>query len=252
MHSRAEATPGLVWVPELRGAGERLALDDASSRYVARVCRARVGEEVQLTDGAGAWASTRVLETRPRVTLEIERLEHSARERTSVLLCGPPEGDRADWMIEKLAELGVSVFQPIDCKRGVWDRFEQRRERWERLAMAGLRQARTLYLLEIRPPLPLEEALTGLPPGCAGTVASLGGARAGGEEVPEAPIVAGAVGPAPGFSTRELEAMNTRGWKPIALSSNRLRTETAALAWAAWWASRTFSGAAESEIRPKS
>ena len=252
MHSRAEATPGLVWVPELRGPGERLTLDDAASRYVARVCRARTGEDVQLTDGAGGWASTRVLETRPHVTLEVERVEHTPRERLSILLCGVPEGDRADWMIEKLAELGVGVFQPIDCKRAVWDRFEHRRERWERLAMSALRQARARYLLEIRRPLPLDEALAGLPPGCGGTVATPEGAPAGASELPETQVVAGAVGPAPGFSSREREAMSSRAWSPISLSENRLRTETAAMAWAAWWAARTASGAISGELRPES
>ena len=44
------------------------------------------------------------------------------------------------------------------------------------------------------------------------------------------------VGPAGGLSEREKAAAATYGLAPIALSGNRLRTETAAMAWSAWWA----------------
>src|SRR5262245_9027471 len=155
MRSPAEVTPGLVWVPELVDPGHRLTLDSEASRYVARVCRARAGEQVQITDGAGGWAATRVLETRPHVTLEIERVEHTPRIRSAHLLCGPPEGERGDWMVEKLAELGVHVLSPVHCERATWDRFEQRRERWERLALAALRQSRSRFLMAIQSPQPL-------------------------------------------------------------------------------------------------
>jgi len=239
MPSPAEVTPGLVWVPELADPGHRIALDPESSRYVARVCRARVGEQVQLTDGAGGWAATRVLDTRPHVTLEIERIERTPRARSAHLLCGVPEGERGDWMVEKLAELGVHVLQPIDCERAAWDRFEQRRERWDRLALAALRQSRSRFRMAIQTPMPLVAALEALPAGHVGVVAAQGGRPAGVEPVPGAAIVAGAVGPSPGFSPRERDAFEGRGWGRIALAGNRLRTETAALAWAAWWARGT-------------
>jgi 16S rRNA U1498 N3-methylase RsmE len=45
------------------------------------------------------------------------------------------------------------------------------------------------------------------------------------------------VGPAAGFEDEEWALLKVSGFEPIGLSWNRLRTETAALAWASWWAS---------------
>ena len=45
----------------------------------------------------------------------------------------------------------------------------------------------------------------------------------------------GAIGPAGGFTAGELERLRSVGFEPIRLSDGRLRTETAALAWAARW-----------------
>jgi RsmE family RNA methyltransferase len=45
-----------------------------------------------------------------------------------------------------------------------------------------------------------------------------------------------AVGPAAGFSAEEIRALEDGGFEPVRLAGTRLRTETAALAWAAWWA----------------
>jgi len=45
------------------------------------------------------------------------------------------------------------------------------------------------------------------------------------------------IGPAEGVDDRERGLLEARGFKPISLGESRLRSETAAMAWAAWWAS---------------
>src|SRR5262249_20296974 len=146
---------------------------------------------------------------------------------------GPPEGERGDWLVEKLAELGISEFRRVECARARWSR-PSREARWERLAMAALRQSRAAWKMAIRPPMPLARALEGLPAGPrwladpAGAWAQAPGAAAG------APA-AGAIGPSPGFSEEERGALLSAGFTPVRLAPARLRTETAALALAALW-----------------
>jgi len=53
-----------------------------------------------------------------------------ARGDRAIVACGAPEKDRADWLVEKLAELGVSELQPLECARGGWERFAARRDRF--------------------------------------------------------------------------------------------------------------------------
>lgn len=238
MHSRAEAAPGFVRVVDLPGPGGRVTLDSEDSRYVARVCRAKPGERLHLTDGFGGLATARVLETGPRVRAEVETLDRATREREALLLCGAPEGERADWMVEKVAELGLAVFQPVDCERANWERAERRFERWQRVAAAALRQSRARFLLELRRPMPLTQAIAGLPSSSSRFLASPEGVAGGMVPTPRAGLTLGMVGPAAGLTSGERSSLEASGFRPIALSGNRLRTETAAIAWTGWWAAR--------------
>lgn len=231
----AEAAPSLLVVEDLPGVGRRITLPEDESHYLTRVCRARPGDRVSATDGRGALAALRMVEGGRAAVVEVEACERSERTRVAWVLSGPPEGERGDWMVEKLAELGVAVFQPLDCERGGWERMRGRAERWRRLAVAALRQSRRRFLLEIREPLPVGQALAGLP--------ALGGRWLGDPAGPAAATMAppvsgpafGLIGPSAGLSASERESAAGSGFAAICLSDSRLRTETAALAWACWW-----------------
>jgi 16S rRNA (uracil1498-N3)-methyltransferase len=240
MHSPAEAAPSIVLVPELPASGARFALPENESHYLTRVCRAREGDRASATDGRGALATVRLVSRDHPAMVEVETITHTRRTRSAWVMAGAPDGDRGDWMVEKLAELGVAVFQPVECERGAWQRMGSRTERWGRLAVAALRQSRRPFLLEIRPPVPLAQALEQLPeeePGKAGRwIADAGGER-GSHFAPSAGGTAvGLIGPPAGFTALERSAATDKSFAPISLSNGRLRTETAALAWACWWA----------------
>jgi 16S rRNA (uracil1498-N3)-methyltransferase len=228
----ADAAPSHVWADRLGEPGTLLTLDEDESRYLSRVCRAHAGEHTTLTDGRGALARARLVEVGRTVQVEIERLERVTRERTAEVWCGAPEGQRADWLIEKLAEFGVSVLQPVDCVRSEWSGFDRRVERWRRLALAGLRQSRGAWLLEIRTPRPIGKCEA--PAGALRFLADPEGLKPGG--IPgRGSSAIGLIGPAEGFDPAEKSRALSAGFQPIKLASNRLRCETAALAWAAWW-----------------
>jgi len=147
---------------------------------------------------------------------------------------GPPEGERGDWLVEKLAELGVSVFQPVDCERGRWSAGPGGEARWHRLATAALKQSRRRFRMNVLPARPLA-AVAGELPGGARFLADPGGSPAGGWPPPGVGASIGLVGPSQGLSPAEREFGAGLGFEPIRLSDGRLRAETAAVAWAAWW-----------------
>ena len=240
----AEAAPSLLLVEDLPGVGRRVALPEDESHYLTRVCRARPGDRVSATDGRGAFATLRMVEGGREAMVEVESHVRSERTRVAWVLSGPPEGERGDWMIEKLAELGVAVVQPLDCERGGWERMKGRAERWRRLAVAALRQSRRRFLLEIREPLTFAEALGGLPAGGGRWLGDPAGTGASAMSSPGAGLAIGLIGPAGGLSESEREAVAQGGFVPICLSDSRLRTETAALAWACWWSGAVSRGPA--------
>jgi 16S rRNA (uracil1498-N3)-methyltransferase len=225
-----------VWAEDLARPGATLTLADGESRYVARVCRARPGESISLTDGRGGWASGRVETLSPRVVIAVDRVEHSVRQRRAILLCGAPEGQRFDWVIEKLAELGVAMIRPVHCRRAAWTESAVRLERWARLARSALQQSLGRFELVVEPPLALEAAVDASSTASLGVLAEIGGRPARDVLAPSTGDLVGLVGPADGLTEQEKRFVTARGFHAMSLSENRLRTETAAVAWGAWWA----------------
>jgi 16S rRNA (uracil1498-N3)-methyltransferase len=231
----ADAAPSFLLVAELPSAGARLMLPEDESHYLTRVCRGRAGERATVTDGRGGLASARVLELGRRVVVEVESCERATPARSAWVLAGAPEAARGDWMVEKLAELGVTVFQPIDCERGSWERMRGRADRWGRLAVAALRQSRRRFLMEVRGPRPLADALADLPAGAGAWLADMAGPAAATVSPPRQGVAVGLVGPAAGLAPGEKVTAQAMRFQLISLSDSRLRAETAALAWASWW-----------------
>ena len=233
------AAPGLVYVPDLAACGETVLLSAAESHYVARVCRARAGDALEATDGLGRLALLRVASTGPRVGASVERVRSVPRPGHAWALCGAPEGQRAAWLVEKLAELGVARLTPLECSRGRWGGWGRTGPRLERVAIAAMRQSRSPHRIEIDPPAMIAPALAGLPPGSERWIANEGGESAtpGGDR----PVI-GAVGPASGFTAAEQEEFQAAGFRPLRLAAGRLRAETAAVAWASLWAASRRPG----------
>jgi 16S rRNA (uracil1498-N3)-methyltransferase len=233
MPSRADGAPSWLYLPELGAPGTEIELGADESHYVTRVCRMRDGERAQATDGRGAVATLTLLSTRGAARARVESSVRAAPARRGGLLCGAPEGGRADWMVEKLAELGLERLVLVDCARSAWP-GSARQERLDRLAVAGLRQSRRAWKLSIEGPTPLARAIASLPPETGRWLASEGGPR--GTPPPGAGSNVGAVGPAEGFDASEESRLLGEGFRPMALADGRLRCETAAVAWSAWWA----------------
>lgn len=231
---RPEAAPSLVRVDAFAERGAEFELSAEESHYVARVCRARAGEEISATDGLGHLARLVILELERVVRVRMESVADVPRTRRSIVCCGAPEGDRGDWLIEKLAELGVSVFRPIDTSRAKWQTKSARLERWRRLAWAALRQSRGTWVMEIEPPSLWSDVMASLPRDGDRWLADPEGPRPTRQAAKEISI--GVIGPASGFTESERASWIDSGFKAMCLAESRLRAETAALCWAAWWA----------------
>jgi 16S rRNA (uracil1498-N3)-methyltransferase len=230
-----DAVPAFVWVERLVAPGAHLTLDDTAAHHVVRVCRARAGDSLVVTDGVGGLARCRVARIAPTVMLEVERVDREERESTAALLCGAPEGQRFDWVVEKLAELGVARVRPVHTSRSRWARAAVRPERWRRVAVAALEQSRGRFLVEVSEPQDLDEALASEIPFEVGVLMDVGGAIPSGVQPATEGSTLGVVGPSEGFTDSERAALLDQGLVAIALSASRLRTETAAVAWGAWW-----------------
>ena len=195
-------------------------LDDDSEHHLRRVLRLREGEVVSVTDGDGRWRLTSIVLSPNSLFLD-PTSEVFADERQPYpfqLAVAIPKGDRLDWLVQKVTELGADRIVLLHAERSIvrWkpDRAAKHLVRLQRIADEACRQSRRVRRLNVEGPV---DAHTVLP---SYIVAEPGGRRIapGDRSV--------AVGPEGGWSPSELDAAQDR----VDLGSNILRTETAAIA----------------------
>lgn len=210
-------------------------LDGPEAHHLAGVCRVRPGDAVCLFNGAGHEYPARIAAVSKRtVTLEVLGVETPPRELGFRLeVAAPlPKGDRAQFLVEKLTELGATRYVPLLTERSVVQPRESKRDKLERWVIEASKQCGRNILMEIGMPAPWASYAAGadLPP--QRLVAHVG-AELNSERLGRAAGIAVAVGPEGGFTDPEIAAARAAGWQVIGLGPRVLRVETAAMTLAA-------------------
>ncbi len=202
----------------------------AEAHHLAVVCRLRPGDAVCLFNGDGHQYPARIEEiSRREVSLEVLGVEGPARELPFRLeIAAPlPRGDRAQFLLEKLTELGVTSFTPLRTARSVVHPRETKLDKLQRHVIEASKQCGRNVLLQVRPMLEWEVFCRSaeLP-----TRRILG--HPGGEKWCQEPFVdtVAAVGPEGGFTDEEVSLARAAGWRVLDLGPRILRVETAAIA----------------------
>ena len=205
-------------------------LPGSLAHYLGRVLRVRVGQEIELFDGAGYLALGMVQRVeRGGVVLRVaEGTRLPRRGLRLVVGVAPPKGPRAEWLVEKLTEVGVDTIVWLLTRRSVTTPEPQSNKvsRWLRLADAAAAQCGRADVPALVGPESLE-AFMARDLGPHRFVADPSGGSLSGE----APLGRAAllVGPEGGFTPVELREAGERGYTPLSLGHTILRTETAAL-----------------------
>jgi 16S rRNA (uracil1498-N3)-methyltransferase len=92
------------------------ALDEQDRHHLVRVLRLRAGERVVACDGAGSWRLCAVTDDGGLDPMSEVVIEPPPLEVVSVWLPAL-KGDRAEWAIAKLTELGVDEIGLLGCER---------------------------------------------------------------------------------------------------------------------------------------
>lgn len=196
---------------------DRPELDDDDRHHLARVLRLRPGDPLTVCDGAGGWRAARfgaVVEPCGPV-VAVPRAEPAV-----TVAFAPVKGDRPEWVVQKLTEVGVDRIIGFTAERSVvrpdGERSERTVGRWRRVAREAAMQSRRCHL-------PAVEGVWAF-----ADVVALGGVSladaGGGPPSLAAPVVA--VGPEGGWAERELAC----GAPRVRVAANVVRAETAAVA----------------------
>ena len=203
-------------------------LEGPEAHHLAAVRRFAAGDAVTLFNGDGNEYPARVLDAgKKRVTVQVTAIHSPARELGFALHIASalPKGDRGDFLIEKLTELGVTDFTPLLTERGVVKADGTKAEKLRRAVLEASKQCGRNVLMRVHPPARWLDwcgrqrgrrliahpgrAVHAIPPPGAATVA---------------------IGPEGGFTEAEVQAGVAAGWERLSLGPRVLRVETAALA----------------------
>jgi 16S rRNA (uracil1498-N3)-methyltransferase len=207
----------------------RVELTGPEAHHLATVCRLRPGDAVCLFNGDGREYPAAVLEVgRRTVAVQINGVAAPPREiGHRVEVAAPlPKGDRAQFLVEKLTELGATAFVPLQTSRSVVQPGEAKLEKLQRHVIEASKQCGRNLLMQVEPPIswPAYCARADLP--ALRILAHPGGS---GDPWPAHGDVTLAVGPEGGFTQDEIDSASAAGWKQVDLGPRILRVETAAI-----------------------
>jgi 16S rRNA (uracil1498-N3)-methyltransferase len=207
------------------------------AHHARDVLRLREGDRVELFTSDGQTASATLTSVTPAtVVAEVLTVrEHPPAAIELTIASAVPKAARADWMIEKLSELGVARFIPLMTERSVvHPEGKGKLQRWQRLAAEAAKQSRRPGVMQIAPLTLLKDLLD---TSNNTTIAPL---STGADSLPLSSILNSLsssftllIGPEGGWSDAELALFRELHLTAITLGATILRVETAAVAAAA-------------------
>lgn len=217
------------------GIGDTVTISGAEAHHAAVVRRVRVGEEVTVGDGRGAWLSA-VVET-----VEPKRVDVRVTARAAVPAASPrlvlaqalAKGDRDELAVQAATELGVDEIVPWQAARSVsrWDAAKAAKgiARWQSIVREAAKQAHRAWVPAVLAPVSTTALVT-----LAATsrvvvlepTASIALARIE-IDVDDGRDLVLVVGPEGGIAPEELDALAAAGATLVRLGDTVLRTSTA-------------------------
>lgn len=213
-------------------AGGRITLTGAEAHHAAVVRRVRVGEEVTVGDGRGAWGRGEVVHVEPKhVEIVLREVSHEAPATPRIVLVQAlAKTDRDELAVQAATELGVDEIIPWQAARSVsrWDATKAVKgvARWQSIVREAAKQSHRAWVPRVSAPL-----------STAGLVAR-GGALVVLEPTGAEPLstqrweaadteILLVVGPEGGISEDELRLFADVGARIVRLGDTVLRTSTA-------------------------
>lgn len=219
-------------------------LDATQAHHARNVLRLVAGDRVELFDDGGRVAQgTLEIESDGVTAVRVGDVTEPPGSRfTWSVAAAVPKGDRADWMVEKLSELGCSAYIPLLAERSVVQpKGENKRQRWMRLATESAKQCRRIGVMRVDEPTSLD-ALLAAQTGNAGHHPAAWFLDTGDTAIPIRQLLLAPpaaqhllllIGPEGGWTTGEVDKMLTAHLTAVALTETILRIETAAVTAAA-------------------
>ena len=215
--------------------GDSVRFSPAQARQILRVLRMGAGSCVLAFNGSGReWEVQIVTASRGEVTGRIVAEVRTPRESPLriILLQALLKGDKMDYLVQKVTEMGVAEVVLLSTRRTV-AQGSGKVARWRRIALESAEQSGRLTIPGLRGPFPLEEYVA--EPTAGPAIVLWEGERGGTlaellEKEPHPAEIKIVVGPEGGLEPEEVTLLKRVGFVSVSLGPRTLRAETAAVA----------------------
>ncbi|MCF7874014.1 MAG: 16S rRNA (uracil(1498)-N(3))-methyltransferase [Candidatus Omnitrophica bacterium] len=207
---------------------------------IKNVLRLSKNQNIYIFDGKGKEWKYKVKEIKKNeISINEIKKTKDKKEKKPLLTLGFPltQEKKIDFILQKSTELGVSEFTPFISSRSRGASraapTDSKIKRWQKIIIEACRQSERLWIPRINQPLALDQLIKK-----NADLKIVGAPREAPLHEPPLPLLINTyktknilciVGPEGGFCEKEINNLRQNNCKPIKLSLNILRTETAAI-----------------------
>lgn len=212
--------------------GTQAILGEEESWHCIKVLRHQAGDAITVIDGRGKRATGTIAQAHPKQCLvtitDQDFFERNRPYHLHVAIAPTKNIDRIEWFVEKAVEIGIDELSFLRCKNS--ERTVIKADRIHKIIDSAVKQSLQYYrpvlheLVDFRPFIDLPDEGMKLIAHC----------EADDKKHVKEYIKAGGrytllIGPEGDFTGEEISLAKQRGYLPVSLGENRLRTETAGL-----------------------
>lgn len=205
-------------------------MSEDESKHCVRVLRHGIGDQIHILDGCGSHYKGSISEAGKTVVisnLELVRSEENPACHIHIAVAPTKSGDRIEWMLEKLVEVGVHKISFVQTENGERPRVNM--ERMMKKALSAMKQSGNLWLPEISDSVKLPDLISTETAKTRYIAHCYNEERTVLSSAIKTTSVVLLIGPEGDFSMQEVSLAKEQGFTPFSLGKNRLRTETAAV-----------------------
>jgi 16S rRNA (uracil1498-N3)-methyltransferase len=205
-------------------------LSEEEAKHALVVLRLKSGDEIRILDGNGGVyrAVLTQVDKKKCVFAILEEFQAPLKPfRIHLAIAPTKNADRMEWMVEKLGEIGVDELTFITTAHS--ERTKLRLDRLEKKAISAMKQSGNPFLMRINATIDFKSFISTC------TEAEKYIAHVSPDHTYLGSIVQSKksaivlIGPEGDFSLEEVNLAIQKGFKPVSLGKNVLRTETAGL-----------------------
>lgn len=222
----------LFFNPDLNPSSNSISFDKLESKHIIRVLRKRENDILNITDGKGNLYEAKISLANDKhcvaTIIVVHKQPKSWPYYIHIAIAPTKSNDRFEWFLEKATEIGIDEITPILCQNS--ERKVVKHERLEKIVLSAMKQSLQCVLPKLNPATSVSDFLNQNHSGtlciahCEDSKKNL--LKHVVQTNEKTTIL---IGPEGDFSVTEIRHALERGFQPVSLGENRLRTETAGL-----------------------